>query len=98
MVANSVRLFIQEQSELNERSRTNPDSEAYRESQWSQQAQDTGSMECRVMKRVIPIRRKAERELVVNDDNQRSGIQVIPTNKVRSLLLGWQKGKGMKKR
>jgi hypothetical protein len=46
-------------------------------------------MECRVMKRVIPIRRKAERELVVNDDNQRSGIQVIPINEIRSLLLGW---------
>ena len=29
----SVRLFIQERSELNKQSRTNPDNEVYRESQ-----------------------------------------------------------------
>jgi hypothetical protein len=48
---------------------------------------DAESKKCRILKQVIPIRRQAERELVVNDDNQRFGIPVISMSVVISLTL-----------
>ena len=56
----SVRLFIQEQSELNKLSRTNPDSETYRESQSRNGYSIVGATAYKPTPTNIPIARSRE--------------------------------------
>jgi len=53
------------------------------------QATVAGNKKNRILKRVIPTN-EVRRELVINEDYQRFGIQIIPINEVRSLPLSWQ--------